>query len=132
MGSARSNGNTKELVDRVTKNLQEYEFIDLLKSNITGFDYVNKNINYDFPTIIENFGKNHDILILATPIYWYNISGVMKNFIDRFTNLLYNHKELGKGLENKSLYVIASFTGEEPREYISEIFSRIAKYFKMQ
>ena len=46
----------------------------------------------------------------------YDISGVIKKFIDRFTNLLYNHKELGKGLENKSLYVIASFTGEEPRE----------------
>ncbi len=26
-----------------------------------------------------------DVLVLGTPVYWFNVSGLMKNFIDRLT-----------------------------------------------
>ncbi|WP_456434513.1 flavodoxin family protein [Thermosulfuriphilus sp.] len=47
-----------------------------------------------FPCIFEDFGKEvllkireADGLILASPIYWYNVSGPMKNLLDRMTSL---------------------------------------------
>ncbi|WP_400246653.1 flavodoxin family protein [Niallia sp. JL1B1071] len=30
----------------------------------------------------------HDILIFSTPIYWFSMSGLMKNFIDRWSHFL--------------------------------------------
>ncbi len=41
-------------------------------------------INDDMKTIYEDVLKS-DVLILATPIYWYGVSGPLKNFIDRLT-----------------------------------------------
>ncbi|WP_457755607.1 flavodoxin family protein [Thermodesulfatator indicus] len=50
--------------------------------------------NCRFPCIFEDFGKEvlleinqAEVIIFATPVYWYAPSGVMKNLIDRITCL---------------------------------------------
>ncbi len=43
-------------------------------------------IDDDFPKILEQV-MWADALIIATPVYWYSPSGVVKNFIDRLTCL---------------------------------------------
>ncbi len=46
----------------------------------------------DFNTIAEKLLRA-DAVIFSTPIYWYQVSGVMKNFIDRLTsfeNMIYH------------------------------------------
>jgi len=48
-----------------------------------------------------------DGLIFATPVYWFNVSGVMKNFIDRLASL----ENVGKLLDGKVAGFIA--TAEE-------------------
>ena len=44
-------------------------------------------IKDDISTIVERM-KNFDVLVFATPIYFYEMSGQMKTFLDR-TNPLY-------------------------------------------
>jgi multimeric flavodoxin WrbA len=57
---------------------------------------VSDNVNYcRFPCIIgdDDFNKIGEVivradgLIIATPVYWYGPSGVLKNFIDRLTSM---------------------------------------------
>ncbi len=55
-------------------------------------------LNDDFNKLAQKVLKA-DALIFATPIYWYHVSGVLKNFIDRLTsfeNMIYH--EPGKSL----------------------------------
>lgn len=47
--------------------------------------------NDDYNSIIDRI-LPHDILIFSTPIYWYSMSGTMKNFIDRWSQTLRDPK----------------------------------------
>ncbi len=49
-----------------------------------------------------------DTLVFATPIYWYGISGLLKTFIDRWSqSLVENRPAFLAGLAGKQAYVIA-------------------------
>ncbi len=47
-----------------------------------------------FPPVPEEYGRmitqmlEHDILLFVTPLYWYGMSGAMKNFVDSFSHAL--------------------------------------------
>ncbi len=43
----------------------------------------------------------YDVLIFATPVYWYSMSGIMKVFFDRITDLLTIKKDIGRKLKGK-------------------------------
>ncbi|MCP4458779.1 MAG: NAD(P)H-dependent oxidoreductase [Cytophagales bacterium] len=38
---------------------------------------------------------------MATPVYWYSMSGIMKVFLDRIYDVLTIEKELGRKLHGK-------------------------------
>jgi multimeric flavodoxin WrbA len=44
---------------------------------------------------------------MVTPVYWYTMSGIMKVFFDRFSDLLRIEKDLGRKLRGKSMAVIS-------------------------
>lgn len=55
-----------------------------------------------------------DLVVFATPIYWYSMGGVLKNFVDRFSDLLRGpHKELGERLANTQVKLLV--TGADRR-----------------
>ncbi len=54
---------------------------------------------------------NYQTLILASPIYWYSMSGIMKTFLDRFTDLITIQKDMGRQLKGKNVYLLSSFGG---------------------
>ena len=51
--------------------------------------------------------SKYDTIIFATPVYWYSMSGILKVFIDRITDLLTIEKELGRKLRGKKMAVVS-------------------------
>jgi len=106
MGSSRSNGNTRKIVDAIIAKTNA-DFIDLNAYKISYFDYEHRNKSDDFVEIATKM-MEYDHLIFATPIYWYAMSAQMKTFFDRMSDLLKIHKPLGRQFRNgKKMYAIA-------------------------
>lgn len=105
-GSSRSKGATRDYVDQILSPF-EAEVIDLNDHDISYYDYENKNQDDDFIGVMERVVAA-DILIFATPVYWYAMSAMMKTFFDRITDLLTIRKDLGRALAGKRCLLIAS------------------------
>ena len=130
LGSANSQGDTKQMIEHIVKKYP-MDIIDLKPLNISHFDYDYKNADDDFLPLITDIINNYDTIILATPIYWYTMSGLMKMFLDRISDLLYHHKELGRQLRGKSMGVISSTNFSEASESFEAPFRETAKYLGM-
>ena len=119
-GSTRENGNTEELTEIVIQDLdverivlRNYEIkpIHDQRHEEGGFS----PIEDDYDSLIERMMK-HDTLIFATPVYWYSMSGTMKNFVDRWSQTMRdsNFPNFKEQLGTKKAYVIA-VGGDNPR-----------------
>ncbi|MDQ0243538.1 multimeric flavodoxin WrbA [Bacillus fengqiuensis] len=118
-GSSRPNGNSEKLAETAFEGL-EVTHVYLRDRNIKpiidqrheegGFQPVDDDYDVTVEQVLE-----HDLLIFITPLYWYGMSGLMKNFVDRWSQSLrdtrYRFKEeMGK----KTAYVIVT-GGDNPR-----------------
>lgn len=130
LGSARKDGNTKQVVDKLLL-LSDFDNVDLNDFNIRQYDYEHKNNDDDFLDLMRSIIDNYDTLIFATPVYWYSMSGMMKIFFDRITDLLDNEKELGRKLRGKSMAVISSSVGDHLGENFWLPFVETARYLGM-
>ena len=110
-GSARPNGNTELLtnkllagIDAETVTLREKEVLPIAdqRHDVTGFS----DVEDDFAEIVARM-LEHEQILLATPLYWYGMSGHLKNFIDRWSQAIrmpgLDFKERMKG---KKIYVV--------------------------
>lgn len=58
--------------------------------------------------------REAEIIILASPVYWFNMGGQLKQFIDRLFAICIKPDEHGKGLLSyKSLGVVMAFEGDD-------------------
>ncbi len=118
-GSSRENGNSEKLASYVLKDINHSAFHlrEMIIKPITdqrhdehGFQPVED----DFDSIIEAFLKA-DAVVFVTPLYWYGMSGSMKDFFDRWSQALrderYSFKENAKG---KKAYVVVA-GGDSPK-----------------
>jgi len=129
-GSSRNNGNTWKALQLVIKN-HDVDVENLNDLNFSGFDYDFKNKDDDFMPLAEKMIK-HDTIILATPIYWYSMSSLMKRFIERWTDFLYARKDIAEKLKGKTLYVIASHGSyPEGKHGFEPALQQTADYFGM-
>ncbi|WP_163518353.1 flavodoxin family protein [Gelidibacter japonicus] len=110
-GSSRNDGDTYNLVKKIIA-LSDYDKIDLNDYNISYYDYEHKNLNDDYILLMKNLIAKYETFIFVTPVYWYAMSGIMKVFFDRFTDLLDNEIELGRELRRKKMAVITSSIGD--------------------
>ena len=131
LGSARKNGNTTKIVDEIAKE-SGIDVIDLSDYNISHYDYESKNREDDFLPLIRRILEEYDTLIFATPIYWYNMSGIMKMFFDRFSDLIRIEKETGRKLRGKKIGVISNSHDNEIEESFYIPFKRSADYLGME
>jgi len=131
LGSSRKNGNTTKIVDEISKE-HEIEVINLSDFNISYYDYESKNREDDFFPLIKGIIENYDTLIFATPIYWYNMSGIMKVFFDRFSDLIRIEKETGRKLRGKKIGVISNSHDNEIEESFYIPFKKTADYLGME
>ena len=129
-GSSRSDGDTMKIVEELFKD-KEVEIIDLVKQNISYFDYEHKNIDDDFLNIIDKLIKSK-IIVFATPVYWYSMSAVMKTFFDRLSDLVQVRKEMGRKLKGKKIYLIANGGGGDMPDFFHKPFSLTADYLDME
>lgn len=128
--SSRSNGDTKTIVDQLNKD-KNFDIIDLKTKNIGHFDYDFKNSDDDFILLMKELIQKYDTLIFATPVYWYTMSGILKVFFDRLSDLLKTHKDLGRQLRGKNMVLISVNNSSEPVEGFEIPFIKSAEYLCM-
>ena len=109
VGSPRPKGNTNFLIDRALETAAELgaqvKKIDLGKYDVApclGHDdcssFESCTQKDDAIWILDEF-LNADGIILATPVYWYNVSAQMKAFMDRsYFPYKHNHKCKGRAV----------------------------------
>jgi multimeric flavodoxin WrbA len=98
IGSPRINGNTYKLVNLIEKELKardkeiEFEYVQLCRINLQPckgcYMCIEKGEEKcplkDERESLEAKMKRADAVIFAAPVYIYNVSWIMKNFLDRF------------------------------------------------
>lgn len=130
LGSSNSKGNTFT-VSKYISDQTTYQIIDLKEKSIAAFDYEFKNRHDDFLPLIKEIVNNYEIIIFATPIYWYTMSGTMKLFFDRISDCLKTEKETGRKLKTMKMAVLSCGSGEELKVGFHMPFIESANYLGM-
>jgi len=130
LGSSRKDGDTKKMVDELV-NISNWDCIDLNDYNFSYYDYGHKNLDDDYLSLMRQIIANYDVLVFATPVYWYSMSGIMKVFFDRITDLLDSEKDLGRKLRGKSMAALSCSVGDNLGENFWLPFSETARYLGM-
>lgn len=118
-GSTREISNTEWLTEKVIHGipvekiyLREFNILPIKdeRHSEKGF----QEVFDDYNAIIDKVLK-HDIIIFATPVYWYSMSGTMKLFIDRWSQSLRDTKypNFRTDMAKKKAFVIA-VGGDKP------------------
>jgi len=147
VGSPIKNGTTEKLVDELTKgiasthNKAEINKLFLERQNIKAcFACQSCQKSLDERCVIQddmvgNYPKitNADVLVFATPIYWWNVSAQMKLFVDRMYALLYEDDV--SNFAGKKVIVIMTYGGERPNsgpKIVEKMFEDMCKYLNME
>ncbi|MFF3021697.1 flavodoxin family protein [Gottfriedia sp. NPDC057948] len=118
-GSSRENGNTEQLTNLITKDVAKTE-VQLRHKHIKAINDQRHEpngfqpIDDDYEEIVREM-LEHDTIIFSTPLYWYGMSGYMKNFIDRWSQSLRNKDlQFAEKMKNKKMYVVI-VGGDQPK-----------------
>lgn len=131
LGSARKNSDTQKLVELVFEGAA-YELIDLLDHSISHYNYKEEYPDTDeFLTIVEQM-LQHNVIVFATPVYWYSMSGYMKVFFDRLTDIVSSQKHLGRKLKGKKVALLSVSNSNELPEGFEIPFRDTAIYLDME
>ncbi|MCY8546191.1 flavodoxin family protein [Bacillus vallismortis] len=141
-GGTRPGGNTDILVEKIVQGfdaehiyLRQYHILPMedLRHAEGGFCPVQD----DYDSIIER-ALPCDILIFATPIYWFGMSGTLKLFIDRWSQTLRDPRfpDFQQQMSMKQAYV-AAVGGDSPKikglpliQQFAHIFAFMGMSFK--
>jgi len=129
-GSARPKGDTNTIVNYIALK-EGYDVIDLYSKNIGHYDYDYKNADDDFIPLITKIIKNYDTIIFATPVYWYTMSGHIKVFFDRISDLIRIHKDLGRQLRGKNMAMLSTSNSNDLSDGFNIPFVASASYLGM-
>lgn len=130
-GSSRTDGNTSLIINELQK-FASFDVINLCEANIAPYDYEEQNNEDDFLPMITKVSMEYDQIVFATPIYWYSMSGLLKNFFDRITECLHQHKDIGYQLKGKSMAMVACGSDREAIPGFHIPFELTAGYLGMR
>ncbi|PQA87228.1 flavodoxin family protein [Hyphococcus luteus] len=136
LGSSRGDGQTARLAREVFRHLgfeesADAEFVDLGALDIGPYDYEYRNRGDDFLPVAQKMVRSRTI-VFASPLYWYSMSGQMKIFFDRLTDLTDPPlKPLGKALAGKTMFALGTGGNPEPPDSFVHPFEDTAGYFHM-
>lgn len=131
LGSHRRASDTARLVELLLED-RPHTRLNLLDYTIYPYNY-----EHCYPTD-DNFSQaielmlSHNQLLFASPVYWYSMSGRMKNFLDRITDMLKIRKEQGRQLRGKQMLVASVSNSEELPPGFMEPFILTAQYLGMR
>jgi len=127
--SARTAGDTSLIVQSVAHKLG-CPVVDLLNIDFSGYDYDQRNQNDEFLPLMRRLVA-YDCLVFITPVYWYSMSGLLKNFFDRITDCLKIDKETGRKLRGMHMAALSCSNSPGETEGFFFPFSASAEYLGM-
>ena len=131
LGSSRSDGNTRRVIDELITIKKDIDIIDLNNFEIGYFDYEFKNKDDDFLGLIKSV-LEYDTIVFATPIYWYTMSAQLKTFLDRISDLLKGeNKPIGRQLRGKNMAVLSCASDDTILDGFVMPFEETASYLGM-
>ena len=123
-GSNRLNSNTHKLIEKL---FEDYKLVNLMELDIAHYNYDGEYGHQDDFQIVADMMIQADFIVLATPVYWYSMSGYLKIFIDRWTDLVTNQKIKGRQLKGKSIALVAQSSSDSlPDGFVVPIASTSA------
>ncbi len=129
--STREESDTKKMLYSILP-ANNFPCIDLLHHPIAPYNYDNNYPAGDtFLQIIEQILEKNTLLI-TTPVYWYSMSGLLKIFFDRLTDIVRVQKPLGRKMAGKEMVVMATGTDAALPPGFEVPFHLTANYFAMQ
>lgn len=131
LGSSNSKGETYQMVKYISDQTT-YPIVDLKTKNILPFDYDFNNRHDDFLPLIKEIVDQYELVIFATPVYWYTMSGTMKIFFDRISDCLKTEKETGRKLRGMQMAVVSSGSDMMLKEGFYMPFKESANYLGMK
>jgi multimeric flavodoxin WrbA len=129
LGSARGQGHTEALLDAVLAG-RSADRIDLRELDIQYYEYGSPMDRDDFGTVAEAMVA-HQLIVFATPVYWYAMSGRMKVLFDRFTDLVTVRKDLGRQLRGRTTLLLACGSESQLPDGFEIPFRETASYLGM-
>ncbi|MGI4872707.1 MAG: flavodoxin family protein [Janthinobacterium lividum] len=130
LASARRGGDTEQLVQHVLSQVPHH-LLNLLDWPVLPYRYEQDYPPTDTFLHLANLLLQHSALVVATPVYWYSMSSPLKVFLDRFTDLITSHKQLGRQLAGKPMFLLVSGADPELPEGFTVPFRQTATYFDM-
>jgi multimeric flavodoxin WrbA len=127
LGSSRKDGATKSLADTLI-TMANIDIIDLNDFSISYYNYEQVYVADDYLDLMKKLILQYDTFLFVTPVYWYSMSGIMKVFFDRITDLLDSHKELGRALRGKKMAVLTTSNGNHLGDKFWYPFIETAQY----
>ena len=129
LASARADSHTAATVHAVLAG-RTATVIDLTDVDIQHYEY-NRPMDRDGFARVAKSMVAHDVIVFATPVYWYAMSGRMKVLFDRFTDLVTVRKDMGRQLQGHGMALLAC--GSEPLmpDGFEVPFRETASYLKM-
>lgn len=123
-GSPNKEGNTAGLAETLM-NGKTYEILNLVECKVYG--YGQHFADDQFEEIVGRM-KEADTIVIGSPVYWHNMSGMVRNLIDRF----YGPVPSGALKGRKFVFL---FQGAAPEKWMLEkaeyTMSRFAKMYGM-
>ncbi|HXD78733.1 MAG TPA: NAD(P)H-dependent oxidoreductase [Puia sp.] len=128
--SQNKKGNTATLAHQAFGKLS-YSTINLVDYHIDQLGQ--KSRSDQFSSVIEQL-FDADILIIGTPVYWRDMTGYLKTFIDRLAELETSSAGLDAArLKGIDVYLIIQ--GSNPKDAIPgivNVISHVCRYFRMR
>lgn len=124
-GSPNKNGNTAALAKKAVSG-REYKSLHLVDYKVYGYG---QNFADDqFADVVEAM-KDADVILIGSPVYWHNMSGMVRNFLDRFYGALREGELSGRKMG-------FLFQGAAPEAWMLEkaeyTMKRFAKIYGME
>lgn len=128
LGTTRDDSNT---LQKLRENLpfKKFELIELHKLKIEHFNY-DQPAPDDFLAVAEKMTQA-TVIVFATPVYWYAMSGHLKVFFDRLTDLTAESKLMGRALTGKRVFLFATGTDPSLPPGFEVPFQKTSEYFGM-
>lgn len=140
LGSPRKNGNTARLLKEFLKGVSEKTGItvdeiflqDYRISGCISCDHCKRSegcVQNDDMQKIYPIIKEADILVFATPVYWWSMPSQLKALVDRFYALKQSDRE------GKKVYLLMTYGGALPNsgpELVERTFTDILDYIECE
>ncbi|MFA0964038.1 flavodoxin family protein [Roseivirga sp. BDSF3-8] len=131
VGSHRKESDTLTFTEEVMKGIP-HKLINLKDRKISAYCYSGKYSEDDDFEKIASLMAVHNPIVFATPVYWYTMSGLMKDYFDRITDLLTINKTGGRRLRGKTMFVISVGSDKKCPDGFEMPFRNTATYLGMR